>query len=371
MLSKPLNLLLVYVLILINFLILVLPFAVAIVPFIDLGKAQVIFEKYISLKPEIVFYWLVFAVSFFMILYLLCDFIFGFSVNSTLKDCEKYEELSGYDFLEDVIGDVRFKFGAPKVDLYIKPSEQVNAFAVGGIRKKAIVLTTGLIDHFATSTENDRQFLLALRSIVGHEMSHLMNKDYLSGLLIIANQRANNFIGKILLFSFSSMARIFGYRGEISNKMVWLIFLIYDICNWILNIFNRIVVNNIYKFLKNFLGRLAEYRCDRESAKAFGGIDMAFALSFLGKSGYLSLFSTHPSTARRIRKVEVVEEKNAIIRPFFITEISNFASIMILPVICYYSFYAGKLNVLAKFYIYYHYPEFYFQVLKLFPSIWH
>jgi Zn-dependent protease with chaperone function len=70
---------------------------------------------------------------------------------------------------------------------------------------------------------------------------------------------------------------------------------------------------NIYQFLKNFFGRAVEYRCDRQSAKAFGGLNIAHALSLLGESGYFTLFSTHPATQKRIKKVQSVEEKNAII----------------------------------------------------------
>ncbi len=300
-----------------------------------------------------------------MLCYLFLDFIFSFSVRSSIKDCYPYEKNGNYAFLDDIFAQVKAKFSCHSAKLYIKNSDEINAFAVGGMGKKVIVLTSGLIEHYASNTDSDSEFLSDLRSILGHEMSHLINKDYLPGLLIIINHRVTYFISSVLMTLFK-MTIQFATYFRIHNKRTAIFMLtIYNIFDWILNCVNRYLVGSLYSFLRNFLGRSIEYRADRQSAKAFGGINMAAALSLLGKSGYFTLFSTHPATQRRIRKVEIVEEKNAIIRPSLISKLSNFISIIILPLICFWAAHLSKADILIGFYLEHNQPKIYYQILKL------
>ena len=46
-----------------------------------------------------------------MLFYLFLDFIFGFSVRSSLKKCKKYEKYKEYDFLTPILTQVKEKFG--------------------------------------------------------------------------------------------------------------------------------------------------------------------------------------------------------------------------------------------------------------------
>jgi Zn-dependent protease with chaperone function len=364
MFSKPLSLVLVYILTIFNFLILTLPFLAAVFPFMYIEGNNIVLAKYISFNPKLALLSMVFMISFLMLCYLFIDFIFGFSIRLSLKDCKPYDKAGNYGFLQEIFEEVKSKFSNPSAKLYIKNSDEINAFAVGGMGRKIIVLTSGLIEHYASNTESDQQFLFSLRSILGHEMSHLINKDFLPGLLIIINQRVTNFISSILMMIFKIALQL-GTYFRIQNKRAALMMLtIYNICDWILNFFNRYIINGLYNFLRNFLGRAVEYRCDRQSAKAFGGINMAFALSLLGKSGYFTLFSTHPATIKRIKKVEVIEEKNAIIRASLLSKISNFSSIMILPAICFYTAHLSEADEVIKLYIYYNYPDIYYDAAK-------
>lgn len=245
---------------------------------------HVVVASYIRFNPKLAMLSMVFMISFLMLIYLFIDFIFGFSIRLSLKDCKPYNKAGSYDFLQEIFEEVKSKFSNPSAKLYIQNSDEINAFAVGGMGRRVIVLTSGLIEHYDSNTENDQQFLSALRSILGHEMSHLINKDFLPGLLIIINQRVTNFISSILMMLFRIIIQLATYL-RIQNKIIAVMMLtIYNICDWILNFFNRYIINGIYNFLRNFLSRAVEYRCDRQSAKAFGGINMAFALSLLGKS---------------------------------------------------------------------------------------
>jgi Zn-dependent protease with chaperone function len=336
----------------------------AVFPFMHIDGNHVVVASYIRFNPKLAMLSMVFMISFLMLIYLFIDFIFGFSIRLSLKDCKPYNKAGSYDFLQEIFEEVKSKFSNPSAKLYIQNSDEINAFAVGGMGRRVIVLTSGLIEHYDSNTENDQQFLSALRSILGHEMSHLINKDFLPGLLIIINQRVTNFISSILMMLFRIIIQLATYL-RIQNKIIAVMMLtIYNICDWILNFFNRYIINGIYNFLRNFLSRAVEYRCDRQSAKAFGGINMAFALSLLGKSGYFTLFSTHPATIKRIRKVEIVEEKNAIIRASLLSKLSNFSSIMILPVICFYAAHLSEADQVIKLYVYYNYPDVYYGTIK-------
>lgn len=101
--------------------------------------------------------------------------------------------------------------------------------------------------------------------------------------------------------------------------------------------FYNLIFMPIYNFLLKFFGRAIEYRCDRESAYAYGGQKMAKALQLLGPSGYFSLFSTHPTTNSRIKKLQHALPQSGNIRPNIMNMLANFLSILLVVFICVYS----------------------------------
>ena len=111
------------------------------------------------------------------------------------------------------------KFGTKTVKFYISNSKEINAFAVGSFGRKAVVLTEGIINHYAENSENEEEFLLAIKSILGHEMSHLINKDFLPGILMITNQKVTNFASFILGIAFNVF--VFLYI-DFNNVWKWL-----------------------------------------------------------------------------------------------------------------------------------------------------
>ncbi|MFT6076973.1 MAG: Zn-dependent protease with chaperone function, partial [Rickettsiales bacterium] len=257
MLSKPLSLFLVYLLIICNFALLLLPFLLAVFPFLKINGHEISLFHYISFSPKIALFFLIFAISFLMIVYVIIDFIFGFSVRYSLKGCKDYRKK--YAFLKKIFEEVKFRFDQPNLRLYIKNDDEVNAFAVAGMRRKAVVLTSGLINHYAEHIENNQECLIAIRSILGHEASHLINKDYLPGMLMIINQKATNITSFILTFVFRLITRIFRY---FRMEFFFISILMEFICNVttkIVNLFNRLLLINIYQFLKNFFSRAVEY----------------------------------------------------------------------------------------------------------------
>lgn len=351
MFAKPINLILVYIVTIFNIAILASPLAALLVPFIDRHTATLTITPDMMATIRLAIFILLFVVSFLMLFYFVLDFLFGFAMRTSLKGCQRYEKIKDYDFLTKIFEEVKDKFGEKSVKLYIKQSDEINAFAVSSLGGKAIVLTSGIIDHYLAGSEDPKQFLYALRSIMGHEMSHLVNKDFLPTFMIMANQKVTNFVSYLLNIVFNFAARAvsfmpFGGRFS-SNLMIE----VYMALNFALNAFNRFVVFNLYEFLRRFVSRSIEYRCDRQSGEAFGGKNMAFALSFLGESGYFTLFSTHPQTQRRMAKVENIEISDSIVRPRFIDGLSNYFAMMFLIIVCLYFAKLGHIDLYLREYI--------------------
>ncbi len=123
----------------------------------------------------------------------------------------------------------------------------------------------------------------------------------------------------------------------------------------------------IYNFLLKFLGRSIEYRCDRESAYAYGGKKMANALKLLGGRSYFSLFSTHPTTNSRIKNVEDILPQARNIRPSIFNSLANLIVILTILFICiettnrtkipdiYEHYMLEVYNPIKEKYDYYHY----------------
>lgn len=312
MFSKPLNFALVYIVTVFNVMILASPVIAAAMPFISFKNNIISIDYSIYAKIKFAFFILAFVVSFLMLLYLFFDFLFGFSLRASLKNCVRYEKIKDYDFLTDLFDQVKNKFGQKSVKLYIKDSDEINAFAVSSMGSRAVVLTKGLINHYLVECDDPKMFLYALRSVLSHEMSHLINKDFLPTFLIITNQKITNLTSSILHSIFSIFLKIVRFLPLESGASSRIMSNTYIVINYVVTFFNRFVVYNVYNFLRRFISRSIEYRCDRQAAKAFGGQNMALALSLMGEGGYFTLFSTHPSTTRRIKKVENVKIQDSV-----------------------------------------------------------
>lgn len=346
MLSKPISLFLVFVITSCNMVFMLSPLLLLAVPFIEIKGNFIVIEADIFAKIIFVLWFAIFVVLALMIFYLFCDFLFAFSMRYSLKKCKGYEKIKDYDFLTDLFKQVQDKFGCYSVKLYIKDSDQVNAFAVGGMGRGAIVLTKGIIEHYLVASANPKIFFYSLRSIISHEMSHLVNKDFLPSFVIIANQKVTNFISMILQKFFGIIINFISGIPLIGDGGAYLLKFCYLAMMQFLLFFNRFVVFAVCEFLRRFVSQQIEYRCDNQAGRAFGGQYMAAALGMLGKSGYITLFSTHPSTKARVKKVEKVKIEDRVILPKFSDSLANGLSIIFVFLLLIYSAKMAKIDLI-------------------------
>jgi len=321
MLSKPLNFILVYILSVFNFVIILSPLTFLVVPLFLIENGH-LHRNIIS-----ILFLSAFVISTLMLILLFLDFLFGFSIRPFLQNCKKYQKDTKYKMFYEIFEEIKYKFGKNNVNLLIKKSTEVNAFAVGGLGRNNIVLTEGLLLHYLASTNNKSEFLDCIEGIIGHEMSHLINKDYLPGLLLTINEQATHAISRLIFLIFNIFIKLFSIIPIIGFLLSSIFTTLYKIFDFFIHFFYKYIILNIYKFLLLQISRDIEYRCDKQSAKSCGGDVMAFALSFLGESGYSTIFSTHPKTVKRIKKVQNIKLRNRI-RESFTTKFLNTFSLL-------------------------------------------
>ena len=231
----------------------------------------------------------------------------------------------------------------------------------------------GLLVHIRKNCNSEQEFQIAVKAIMAHEMSHLVNKDFLPTLLLFANQKATNFILFFINSIFNLLIILLCRIPVIGNILYVIITTTYKIVNFSLKFFYNFIIIKIYELLKLHISRKTEFRCDYQAALACGGNNVAFALSFLGSGGYVTIFSTHPRTKSRIKYVQNVEKQAGKIQISLINKLSNFLSIAILFIILTFTFtHVKKLEYLQSFkqhniklYLYHYEQKFNFQIRKL------
>lgn len=189
------------------------------------------------------------------------------------------------------------KLPMPKV--YMIPQDQPNAFATGrNPENAAVAVTRGLVNHM-----NEQE----LSGVLAHELGHIANRDILIGTV------AATLAGAISYLGYASHFGLGGRDNRNSNPIFFILALI--------------LAPLAASLIRMAISRTREYKADAYGASVSGSpAFLSSALSRLEKmskqipmrgneatshmfivhpfSGGLSqLFSTHPSTAERIRRL--------------------------------------------------------------------
>ena len=244
MFAKIFSFILVYILSILNFIVVLSPLT-----FLVLGKyflATSAQDRYI----ESLIFLSISSTTALMLLFLFFDFCFSSSVRYYAKRSVLATKDDKYNDISEAFEKVKLKFNRQDIKLYINDSNEVNAYAVGSLRKNIIVITTALLNLYRSETENREQFLKYVEGIMGHEISHIINKDYFTALLLIINERANNFVSGIIQIIFTIFVRIICIIPVIGNYISIAIDSLYNFLDFIINFFYKFVILNIYKFIQ-------------------------------------------------------------------------------------------------------------------------
>ena len=193
--------------------------------------------------------------------------------------------------------------GIKMPEVAIFPSPQMNAFATGASKNKALVaVSQGLLDSMSQGE---------IEAVVGHEMSHVANGDMVT--LTLIQGVVNTFV---IFFS-----RVIGHvvdRVILKNQRG------HGIGYFVTTIFAQIVLSILASVIVMYFSRKREYVADTGGADLAGHQNMINALRRLGqkepealpeqlaafgigekpKTGWRELWSSHPPLEDRIKALE-------------------------------------------------------------------
>ena len=216
------------------------------------------------------------------------------------KPASKREYPRLHSMVEGLAGEAHI----PKPKIFIVPSKIQNAFATGRDPNHAVVaVTQGIMDELS-----DKE----LKGVLAHEISHVKNRD------ILLSTIAATLAGVIMFIA--NMARFtvfFGGDDRDGGNIISLLLLV-------------ILAPIAAMLIQMAISRSREYIADESGAKLVGdGEPLASALLKLERGpkirggaentahmfivnpfsaqGFVNLFSTHPSTSERVKKLRAMK----------------------------------------------------------------
>jgi len=214
-----------------------------------------------------------------------------------------------YTYLNDTVEGLAIAAGIPKPDVYIIPSDEINAFATGKDPEHAsVAVTTGMLRAL------DRQ---ELEGVVAHEISHIRNRDVQFMTLVAVLVGLAGILSHMILRSYwwgGGRSRRDRDRGNIG--------LIIVAVGFILAIFAPIAT----RLVQLAVSRRREYLADASGAELTrypdgladalekimkhnrGDMKVSEAVSHLfiadpNRSALDALYATHPPIEERIKRL--------------------------------------------------------------------
>ncbi|WP_293446520.1 zinc metalloprotease HtpX [Persephonella sp.] len=223
-----------------------------------------------------------------------------------------YEEAP---WLHDMVEQLARNAGIPKPKVYLAPIDVPNAFATGRNPKNAVVAVTSGILNILSPEE--------LRGVLAHEIAHIKNRDILISSIAATIGGAISMLAEMAFWS-----SLFGGRDEEDNSIggivgSLLLFILAPIAAMLI----QMAVSRSREYAADATG--AEIcRCPLSLAKALEKLEMAaqqlapvaekevnpgtahmMIVNPLRGSSIASLFSTHPPTEERIRRLYELARK--------------------------------------------------------------
>jgi heat shock protein HtpX len=241
-----------------------------------------------------------------IIIYAYSSYRFGDTVVLSATNA-KPADTKEYQFLRDTIEGLSIASGISTPKAYIIQSEDLNAFATGRNPENAsITVTTGLIN-----TLNRQE----LEGVIGHEISHIKNRDILFMTLVAVLVGLAAIISHLIIRSLW-----FGARQDRRDKNGFMILLL------IIGVILAIIAPIATRLVQYAISRKREYLADASGVsltrypeglasalekianKNKGRINVSEAVSHLffvdpKQTSLDSLFATHPPIKERIKRL--------------------------------------------------------------------
>ena len=209
--------------------------------------------------------------------------------------------------LYQIVGELTNKASLPMPKVYVMENDTPNAFATGrNPEHAAVAVTTGILKILSKDE---------LMGVIGHELSHVRNRDILVSTIAATMAGAIGMLARMAQFgALFGGARSDGDEGGRGNFIGVLIF--------------SMIAAFAAMLIQMAISRSREYMADEGGAhlshplslaKALGKLDMGakripmdanpstahmFIVNPLRGGGVLSLFSTHPPIEERIARLE-------------------------------------------------------------------
>jgi heat shock protein HtpX len=214
---------------------------------------------------------------------------------------------SKHDFphLHKMVEEISHKIGLPKPALYIVPTQTPNAFATGPSPKKAVVAVTEGILGLLTDHE--------LKGVLAHEISHVKNRDMLVTTIAATLAAVISYLAMMARF-----AAIFGGGRDENGRGNILGILVLAILAPIIAMILQLAISRSREYLAdetgartikdphglaNALNKL-EHGCRaRPLRHGNPATSSLFIVNPFTAGGLVSLFSTHPATAERVKRL--------------------------------------------------------------------
>jgi heat shock protein HtpX len=194
----------------------------------------------------------------------------------------------------------------PEVGIYDSP--EVNAFATGPTQSRALVaVSRGLLERMDSEE---------VEGVLSHEITHIANGDMVTLTLIQGVVNAFSiFLSRIISFALANASSSRDNREGFSRGIYFVSTMVFDI---VFTLLGSMVVA--------YFSRIREFRADAGGAKIGGRQNMIHALEALkrtlpvadisakpayramrissSRSGWMSLFATHPPLDERIARLQ-------------------------------------------------------------------
>ena len=243
--------------------------------------------------------------------WMIISWAFGDSMMlSSAGATEIHDDNAQYRRIFRAVENVALAAGLPTPRVYIIDDDGLNAFATGRNPKDAsVALTRGIINKLDD---------LELQGVIAHEMSHIGNRDIRLDMLLITG------VG-VTVFAADVLARSIMYGGHSNDDngknntaavlmMVWLAFTVFNV---IVSPLLQLAVSRKREFAADACGAQIT-RNPQGLADALRKISGQSTVKSLSKSKSMAiaciaeprkafmgdLFSTHPNTKERIKRLE-------------------------------------------------------------------